>query len=170
MTSSVYSATTDLLIGNIPLPATLTPQKYVDDAADEIDSIIGFKYQTPIDMSDLGAVAKPARLLMKRLSNWLATGRIILAVDAAGEDNNLHAYGLKLVSDASAVLQAIADGSVVLEGATTLSDPDDASAGLRRAPAIANVDSESIVEAFYAALDPNNYSATFPYSYPISGG
>lgn len=170
MAASVYSATTDLLVGNIPLPSTLTPQKYVDDAADEIDSVIGFKYQCPIDMSDLGTVKRPARLLLKRVSNWLATGRIILAVDAAGEDTQLHAYGLKLVSDAMAVLQAIADGSVVLEGATTLTDSDEASAGLRRAPAIANLDESSIVEGFYEALNPNNLTAYFPYSYPAAGG
>jgi phage gp36-like protein len=168
--SSVYSQVTDLLIGNIPLPQALTPQKYVDDAADEIDSVIGFRYQTPIDMSDLGNVVKPARLLLKRVSNWLATGRIILAVDAAGEDVQLHAYGLKLVSDANDVLRAIADGVVFLDGAVTMTDPDEASMGLRRAPQIANLDEESIVEAFYAALDPRNLTSSFPYSYPYAGG
>ena len=168
--SSVYSTTADLLIGNIPLPATLTPQKYVDDAADEIDSIIGFRYVTPIDMSELGTVPKPARLLLKRVSNWLATGRIILAVDAAGEDVQLHAYGLRLIEDATVTLRAIADGTVFLEGAPTIADSDEATLGLRRAPQIGNLDSESQVEAFYSALDPSNLTATFPYTSRSAGG
>jgi hypothetical protein len=169
MADSTYSVVGDLLLGNIPA-TQLVPQKFVNDAADEVDSIIGFKYTTPIDMSDLGPVVKPARLLIKRVANWLASGRMILAADAAGEDVQLHAYGEKLVNDATMILMAIASGEVLLTGAVPIDDPDAATPGLLRAPQIANVDPESIVEAFYAALDPRNLSANFPYSYPYSGG
>jgi hypothetical protein len=39
-----YSAVTDLLTGDLPLPSYVSPVKFVDDAADEIDSKIGFLY------------------------------------------------------------------------------------------------------------------------------
>lgn len=157
MPASVYSLVTDMLNGNIPFPASLNKQKFVDDAADEIDSVIGTKYVTPINMNDLGPVSRPSRLLLKRISVWLSTGRSILAVAGGGEDVQLHAYGLKLVNDATLALQAIGNGEVLLDGATTITDPDNASAGLRRAPVIANVDPVSNVEAFMEYFNPNTY-------------
>ncbi|HWI68184.1 MAG TPA: hypothetical protein VNS88_07365, partial [Nitrospiraceae bacterium] len=71
-----YSEVTDLLTGNVPTPAYLSPQKYVDDAADEIDSKIGFVYETPIDVtySSSNPVTRPVRLLLKRINNFLASG------------------------------------------------------------------------------------------------
>lgn len=168
--ASTYSTVADLLTGNVPLPAALSPQKFVDDAANEVDSFIGFKYQTPVDVSDLGATSRPARLLIKRLANFLATGRLLMAADASGQDVNLHAYANKLITDALTTLQLIANGEITLDGAITLTDPNGASAGLRKAPAIYNVDESSNVEGFYAALDPNNLTATFPYTYRSAGG
>jgi hypothetical protein len=56
-----YSSVEDLLIGKIPLPVGVDPQKYVDDATDEVDSYIGFTYVTPVDVSNTSPVDRPVR-------------------------------------------------------------------------------------------------------------
>lgn len=153
MADSTYSQVTDLLTGNIPV-STVLGQKYVNDAADEIDSIIGHIYVTPVDMRPtpeedppgVGTVKRPSRLLLKRIANFLASGRLMLATSAGGEDDQLHAYAKYLVDTALATLQQIASGSISLDGAVTDSDPDTEG---RYGPLIANVDPESNVEAFY---------------------
>lgn len=144
-----YSEVTDLLVGDLRLPAGLRPQQYVDDATNEIDSVIGFIYQTPIDISsDNTPVVRPVRLLLKRVANTLASGRLILAMSTGTQRTELHAYGAKLVDDATAVLRQIASGEILLKGAPVIDNPDDPNAQFT-GPQIANLDAESNVEAFY---------------------
>lgn len=152
-----YAAVTDLLTGAIPTPAYLSTQKYVDDAADEIDSHIGLMYATPIDVTDVESnpVVRPVRLLLKRINTYLATGRLIMAATSNGEDDNLHAYGLSLVQEANAALKSISSGEIVLTGVL----PADPNALARTTgPLISNVDPESSVEAFYDRVANPNYS------------
>lgn len=142
-----------MVTGNIPVNP-VSAQKYVNDAADEIDSLIGKVYKTPVDMTPgpdetppgIGTMSRPSRLLLKRVSNWLASGRLMLSTAAGGEDGELHAYALYLVNSASSVLMSIARGEVELEGAEK-TDPD-GSEGVY-GPLISNVDPESNVEAMY---------------------
>jgi hypothetical protein len=150
-----YCTTADVSTGNIPLPTYIDKQKFVDDAADEIDSKIGFVYQTPLDITDSPSnlLVRPARLLLKRLNANLATGRLILALDAAGEDDKLHAYGWSLVREVTAALNNIADGDIALDGAP-LVDP---TANSAKAAMIFNVDPESNVEAFYDRIANPSY-------------
>lgn len=144
-----YSEETDLLIGDMPLPKGLRPQKYVDDGADEIDSVIGFIYVTPVNIDgDSTPVVRPVRLLLKRLNNMLASGRMIMAMTTGGQRQELHAYGASLVREAVAVLKQIADGEILLEGAERVGndeDPNDQFTG----PQVFNLDGESNVESFY---------------------
>lgn len=156
-----YCSINDVSIGNIPLPSYIDKQKFVDDAADEIDSKIGFLYTTPIDVTDspTNPVVRPARLLLKRLAISLATGRLVLALDAAGEDDKLHAYGWSMVREATAALNKISDGEIVLEGAV-LVNPD---ASATKTVLLYNEDPESSVEAFYNRIANPNY--VFPYVY-----
>lgn len=148
-----YCQTTDLLTGNIPTPAYMSPQKFVDDAADEIDSKIGFVYETPVDISDVSPVVRPARLLLKRINVFLATGRLLMAAASAGEDVSLHAYAKKMVDDATTALDAIFAGDLVIEGATLLNP---ASEDATKAPMWSNPDIESAVDSFYGQLIPTN--------------
>jgi hypothetical protein len=142
-----YSTVDDLLLGKIPLPSYIDPQKVVDDAADEIDSKLGHLMETPFNVSasDPNALKRPARLLLKRINTNLASGRLILAVASPEENRNLHAYGWNLVQEATAALEAIGCGEYTLEGSVPIA-PVDTSATI---PMIANVDPESHVEAFY---------------------
>lgn len=145
-----YSTTADLLTGNIPLPSYLDPQKFINDAADEIDSRIGFTYQTPVDIEAPTNVTRPVILFLKRISNWLASGRLLLAAAASAEDTQLHAYAYSLVRDAETGLQAIVDGDIVLEGAALANGGS--STVVTNAPLISNGDTESLVDAFYSRV------------------
>lgn len=156
-----YCATTDLLMGEIPLPSYVDPQKYVDDAKDEIDSYVGNLYATPLTMDESGPMARPARLLIKRINAHLATGRLILAIASPEENKNLHAYGYSLVAESIAALNAIAAGEVTLDGAPPASDAPDKPAAT--VPMISNLDAESNVEAFYNRI-ANPYVA-YPGAY-----
>ena len=152
-----YCTTADLLLGNIPTPSGLSVQKVVDDASDEIDSKIGMRYETPVDIataSPPNPVVRPVKLLLKRLNVFLATGRLILAVTSNGEDDRLHAYGLSLVNEANAALDQIADGAYILEGV-----PVSASyTPTVSTPLINNLDPESNVEAFYDRIANPSYA------------
>jgi hypothetical protein len=142
-----------MVTGNIPV-SPVSAQKYVNDAADEIDSMIGKVYKTPVNMAPgpdetppgVGTMTRPSRLLLKRVSNWLASGRLMLSTAAGGEDGELHAYALYLVNSATSVLMGIARGEIELDGAEK-QDPD-GQQGVY-GPLISNVDPESNVEAFY---------------------
>lgn len=151
MADTTYSTVADLLLGDMPVAISVNKQKFVNDAADEVDTVIGTRYTTPIDMTEAGPVQRPARLFVKRVTNHLATGRMILALAAGGEDVNLHAYGWSLVNGALAALESIANGSYDLPGATPITTPGSDTPRVT-APTVTNVDAESGVEAFYGYL------------------
>lgn len=162
-----YSVVGDLLTGNIPTGGTVDPAKFVADAADEIDSHIGHIYQTPVDVSETSATSRPARLLLKRISNWLASGRLMMAAAAGSQKTEVHAYANKLVNDATDALNAIANGDVPLAGAVRLADNPESESFT--GPQIFNQDDESLVEAFYNRIANPSY-AFLPTYYPRSGG
>lgn len=165
-----YCAVSDLLLGKIPTPAALDPAKYVQDAADEIDSKIGHLYETPIDLTELLVpppvplvdgglkVSRPTRLLLKRINAHLASGRLLLAVAAPEEQRQLHAYAWSLVKEATAALDLIAAGDISLDGV----DPINTTEGPVAKPLISNLDAESNVESFYDRI------ANPAYVYPLS--
>lgn len=156
-----YSAAADLLLGKIPLPSYIDPNAVVQDAADEIDSKIGHVYSTPINVSETGPLVRPARLLLKRINNHLATGRLILQVASPEENKNLHAYGWQLVKEATAAIEAIVSGDVPLEGATLI----ETAGSPATVPMINNLDTESNVEAFYDRIVNPDYNYILPVKY-----
>lgn len=163
-----YCTVADLLIGDITTNAALDPVKYVADAADEIDSKIGFRYATPVPAE----APRPVLLLLKRLNAHLASGRLILAATISANQEELNAYGASLVNDAQLTLTAIANGEMALPGVqpspdVTVLDPDD--------PAllpmlISNLDSVSQVEAFYAGVTTPGIPGSMPSPYRAAGG
>jgi hypothetical protein len=162
---ATYSEVEDLLVGKIPMPAYIDPQKYVQDATDEVDSYVGMVYTTPIDVTETSTIVRPVRLLLKRLANHLASGRLIMAAAAGSEMRNVHAYGSSLVESASKVLCEISEGKVVLQDVPTVGDGTQASV-----PLIFNLDSESAVEAYYTRVVappvvPNEAYALVRYGY-----
>lgn len=161
-----YSEVADLLLGNIPTPSGTTPQKYVDDGADEIDARIGFKYATPIVVGE-SAEQRPVKLLLKKINNWLASGRLIMALDGGGEDDQLHQYALYLVTEANKALDAIVEGEIILPGV----DPASPSSNIVTGPQMVVGDEYSLVEAYGAvfgdpakiAVERTRIPAVYPY-------
>lgn len=141
----VYCETSDMKHGNVPIASYIDPQEYVNDAADEIDSYIGTVYVTPVPVTEESTTSRPARLLLKRINAHLATGRMLQALDAAGQDDRLHAYATSLIRESLAALRAIAGMELILEGANRIESQTE----LVTAPIIANKDPESNVESFY---------------------
>lgn len=153
MPSTAYCQVADLLVGNVPLPAYLDPQKFVDDAGDEIDTKIGYLYTTPVDLT-APALHRTAKLLLKRINSHLASGRLLLSVAAPKEQDRLHAYAYSLVKEAGEALECIASGEYPLEGAV----PADGAEVLTTPQAmISNLDTESNVEAFYNRIVNPDY-------------
>lgn len=144
-----YCSQDDISLGNIPLPSYIDPALVVADAADEIDSQIGFLYETPINVTLSGTVPKPVKLLLKRINISLATGRLILTLDATGENKNLNAYGQSLITQALEALASIAKGDPILPGVPSANPDDEVTSNL---PQLANKDNESYVEAFYERI------------------
>jgi hypothetical protein len=153
VSEDAYCSTSDLLIGDIPTPDYVNVQKFVDDAADEIDSKIGFVYETRVDMTEGGHTSRPARLLLKRINAFLASGRLLMSVDTGGEDTQVHAYALKLVNDATEALSLIANGQITLEGAEKIASGSTTD----HVPIIYNKDTESNVDAFYDRIANPDY-------------
>lgn len=158
--TTAYCTANDLLVGKVPLPSYLDPDKFVQDAADEIDSKIACLYMTPVNTS-AGGVSRVVELTLKRINSHLASGRLLLSVAAPEEQARTHAYGLFLVKEAEAAIDAIASGEFKLEGALPADgvEPDQVSM-----PLISNLDDESSVEAFYDRI--SNPCFVFPERYP----
>lgn len=158
-----YCVTADLLIGDISTSAQLDPVKYVNDAADEIDSKIGFRYATPVPTTGADAAPRPVLLLLKRLNSHLASGRLILAATISANQEELNAYGASLVNDAQITLEAIASGEQRLPGAP----PNPDLAPTEDAPLLTpilmnNLDPVSQVESFYDAMTgPSQFSSPY---------
>lgn len=154
MTVVAYCVRDDLLLGNIQPPAPATLDKYVQNGADSINTKLGFRFVTPIniDMSAIGANSSVT--LLKQLNVYLSSGMYIVATSASAEDIQLNAYGRYLLGQADEALNAIASGEQVLAGATLLGGTGDVQ---QTGPIINNLDASSGVEDFYAYVrDPWN--------------
>lgn len=157
---STYSEVEDLLLGELTPPENKISLKYVQDAADEIDSKLGFIYVTPISVDPV--TYRATVLLLKRINNWLASGRLILANAASREEQYLNAYGKSLIVEATNALEALTTGTMPLPGATPINSGDSQATG----PIINNLDAQSNVESFYNfATDPFP-SRYYPDRYP----
>jgi hypothetical protein len=134
----------------------------VQDAADEIDSKIGFVYTTPIPVDEAAATPRPVKLLLKRINAHLASGRLILAATVAAEDEQLNAYGARLVADAELAIAQIASGQITLDGVPA----GNQNLPPKPSPLLLNGDTESMVDAFYDRVVNPNYL----YHPPFIGG
>lgn len=140
---STYSEVSDLLLGDIPIPKDA--MKWVQDATDEIDSKLGQRYLTPIIINDSVPGNRSTTLLLKRIANWLASGRIILAKAASASQQETNQYGLMLIKEATSALDSISSGAITLPGASFVNSEDVGESG----PIINNLDATSNVESFY---------------------
>lgn len=141
--ADTYSEVGDLLLGDIPVPSDAG--KWVQDATDEIDSKLGLRYVTPIIVDETVPGNRTTTLLLKRINNWLASGRLVCSKAASTSQQEVHAYGTSLIVQAIAALDQLVSGDIVLPGAAFVDTDDVGKSG----PIISNVDSASLVESFY---------------------
>lgn len=160
-----YCDKTDLLTGDIPLAAKYGDgQAMVDLASDEIDAEIGHTYKTPVDFTALEtdeaatAAVRPSKLLLKKINQLLASGRILMDQAAGGEDRALQAYGKSMWQEATDLLEAICSGKIQLQ-IPLLGDGDEATELDNTKLSFVNQDGYSLVENFY-----NRYSTPL---YPV---
>jgi hypothetical protein len=147
-----YCEPADLLIGDLPLSAQYGDGSgFISTAADEMDVVLGQLYVTPIVLADTPA-NRPSQLWLKTCNKFIASGRLILDIALAAEDDNLNAYGLSLLNQGLDMLKAIQSGAASITGAIPL-DPNASS--YQTGPMIFNEDSRSLVSAGYEfLLDP----------------
>lgn len=146
--AGAYCAEEDLRTGDIATPSYTSKAQYIKNAAEEIEAALGHIYVTPFVIEETVA-NRPSILFLKKL-NWLfASGRFVLDVAAAGEMDNLHAYGKRMLDEANLMLKALLSGEVVLAGAPLLNG--DQQSGFT-GPVIFNEDEVSLVSAFYERM------------------
>lgn len=141
---AAYCTKDDLLIGDVILGAALSPEKFVEDAADEIDSYLGRIYEIPIVGTD-----EVSALVLKRINTWLASGRLLMAVAVSTQDAEVNAYGWSLIQQALGDIRKIETSDIYLTGdgvvradSSTVGDND-------TGPSVSNRDEYSAVETFY---------------------
>lgn len=151
---ATYSGVADLLLGDLTLSASLDKARFVQDATDEIDACIGFIYELPLSPTPSGHI----QLTLKRCANLIASGRLVLAVGAGGEDGSLHAYGESLLREGRMILESIESGQIDL---SCTKKPVHSEGN---APTILNAETSSGVDAFYAYVSswplPHSHDAT----------
>jgi hypothetical protein len=152
-----YASTADLLIGDITFTTSET-DKFVNFAADEMDSELGVMYVIPLSGVDGAAIPAHVLLTLKRCNALIASGRLILSRAAGGEGDTLHAYGKSLVDEGKSLLCAMADGTLTLSGVLKLDAFGSVDSG-GNAPSIQQGDATSGVDAFYSWLTAGPYDA-----------
>jgi hypothetical protein len=138
-----YCTRENLLVGDIPFSPN-EQDRYVNEAADEMDGDIGAEYNLPLP---LDLMPPHVRLKLKNCNAMLASGRLLLSRASHGQDTSIHAYGASLVKEAKAIIGAIKTGQFELAGASRRI----AQTG-GNAPTIINYDRTSAVDTFYGQL------------------
>ncbi|MGE0342558.1 MAG: hypothetical protein AB7O86_05780 [Porticoccaceae bacterium] len=140
MTVHRYSEEGDLLIGDLIVVGDIK-LRMIQAAADDIDSELGGLYETPIT-----STLRHETLLLKRISNLIASGRLIMAL-ATKETSERHSYGAGLLKEGKGLLCQLADLSVTLFGATEV-----ARVTRTNAPNVSGQDETSAVDFFYGVV------------------
>lgn len=162
-----YAEISDLRKGDIPLPSYMGDgTSYLDRASEEIDAALGHIYQTPFIIDINIPENRPSILFLKKICWLLASGRLVLDLAAAGENDNQHAYGLGMLKEGLALLKQLSDQDIVLPGAQRLSGAESDSSFT--GPVLFNEDPESLVKEFYkerSLVDSYLYPRVRPYGF-----
>lgn len=132
-------------LGDMTIASSISLDAIAVDAANEMNISIGERYTVPLDI-DSPALLPHHKLLIQLINARLAAGRFLLSITSPTEDRDLWAYGRYLVDLATADLDRIVSGRVVLGGqedSTSESDVSD-----ETGPMLVNHDEVSAVYAF----------------------
>ena len=134
-----YAKKPDLLLGDLAISPSIPLDDILRAASDEIDARLGDLYVVP-----LAGLAQHHATLIKLICARLASGRLILAMAAGGEDRMLHSYGESLIRDAYSDLNLIATGKIILTGVQEVAGQGNSD----NIPGIVNYDADSVVTSF----------------------
>lgn len=141
-----YCEVKDLLVkdNGMMFSPTFDFQLFIMSAAEEMDGMMGEIYDLPLAGSVGGWTTLPLyqQLLLKQINVKLASGRILLTLNASGDTRALHVYGQRLIDEALAMLQPIINGDVVLDA------PGKNEEIRSNSPLIAHHDTESLVDSW----------------------
>lgn len=156
-----YSTKQDLLLKGTEL-GDGEAEKFIALAADDIESALGRIYDIPLTPVAPATEFRPhIALLLKKISNLLASGRLIMASAANGDLDTTDAYGASLVREGTDLLQQIASGIIDIDAV----GPGGAVAD-DGGPILVNHDARSGVDAFYdfATADPWGAGPVVPWA------
>lgn len=147
-----YCVAGDLLLGDLVISASVDKNVFIQEAADEIDSKLGFIYKLPLAPPGTDPVTPDSWkllphhevLTLKTINVRLATGRLILTLDIAGQETQLHAYGWYLIKEALDDLMIVANGNIDLTATRVGVEAGYADA----TPRTSNHDDESLLAGF----------------------
>lgn len=143
-----YCEVTDLITGSLLWAPDDEdePERFVNLAAEEMDSYLGFKYVVPVvgRASLSGVLALHEELLLKNINIKIASGRLLLAKFAGAEEAHEHQYGLGLLREGKSDLMLLVSGEVDLLSAE-LATPNGLGGTNDETPGIHNEDSESLL-------------------------
>jgi hypothetical protein len=158
-----YCEVNDLLVkdNGMMFSPTFDFMKFIVSAAEEMDGMMGEIYDLPLAGSAGGWTTLPLyqQLLLKQINVKLASGRILLTLQASGDTRALHAYGAKLIDEALAMLLPIINGDVVLE------TPGKNEEIRANSPISAHHDTESLVDAWEALVHRGENTLAMPGEY-----
>lgn len=141
-----YCEVNDLLVrdNGMMFSPTFDFVRFINSASEEMDGMLGEIYSLPLASAAGGWKTLPVyqQLLLKQINIKLASGRILLTLQASGDTRSLHAYGQRLLDEAMAMLMPLINGTVRLD------TPARDAVALQTSPVIQNHDSRSLVDIF----------------------
>lgn len=161
--SATYCAESDITLGDMQPPRTVSIQQWIQNSADHMNSYIGQMYVLPLELDPLRPDHMADILLLRRINVWLTTGQIFMQSNAGSEDSNFHVYGKWMYDEAQKELARITAGRTVLESAEPLNPVDNQPNG----PIITNRDAVSFVDSFYMSKGTAHLGSE---SWGVTGG
>lgn len=149
-----YCSKDDLEITGVRLPQLLSAEGAVADASDEIDASIGSLYVTPIALDENDPEKRQDTLLLKSICKSLASGRLLLAASAGGEQTQVHAYGRYLVGFAKDKIKQIQSEAIILTSATRAPSRG---RPVQKGAVLVQGQGVSMVDDFYSTFQPDGF-------------
>lgn len=149
-----YCVPGDLLVGDIPT-VDGKKEQFIASATDEIDSYLAHLYVTPVVVAaNATGRDRSTYLTLKNICAQLASGRLITSLATAGEDTEVHQYGLLLINNALDALNRLRSGVPELPGATKHEEQEGETTEADLRGRTFNGDEASEVDGFYGMTTP----------------
>ncbi|AVP43202.1 head-to-tail adaptor [Gordonia phage Lidong] len=137
-------------VQNIKLPTGVTWDSLAETASNEVDSNLGVRYVTPIQVSANDPTQKAAAYWLQNVTSMVAAGRLMLSIAAPGSQDTANSYGQYLLRNAQQLMNDVISGKVDLPGAEEVP----ANGSTIQGPTVLNQDAFSQVDLFYDNFMP----------------